>query len=101
MPRVQAIAVREDRILMVKHRQNRQEWWCLPGGGQEADETPAQGALRELKEECNVDGLVVRRTSHVSYADDDETYSFSVDIGNQNPSLGYDPEVARESRRKH
>ena len=93
MPRVQAIVERDGRVLMVKHRQNGEEWWCLPGGAREADETPEQGALRELREECNVDGVVVRQTSYVSYAHDDETYSFLVDIGDRNPSLGHDPEA--------
>jgi 8-oxo-dGTP pyrophosphatase MutT (NUDIX family) len=78
---------------MVKHRHKGEEWWCLPGGAQEADETPEEGALRELREECNVDGAVVRQTSHVSYGPDNEAYSFLVDIGDQNPWLGHDPEV--------
>jgi len=78
---------------MVKHCQNGEEWWCLPGGAQEANETPEQGALRELREECNVDGVVVRQTSYVSYVHDDETYSFLVEIGDRNPSLGDDPEA--------
>ena len=94
MPRVQAIVVRDGRVLMVKHHQNGEEWWCLPGGAQEADEAPGQGALRELREECTVDGVIVRQTSHVSYAPDDETYSFLIDIGDRHPSLGHDPEVA-------
>ena len=99
MTRVQAIVERDGRVLMVKHCQNGAEWWCLPGGAQEPDETPEQGALRELREECNVDGVVVRQTSHVSYPPDDEkeydeTYSFLVDIGDRNPWLGHDPEVA-------
>ncbi len=93
MPRVQTIVVRDNRVLMVMHRQDGREWWCLPGGSQERGETPEQGALRELREECNVNGVAVRQTSHVRYAPDDETYSFLVDIGIQNPSLGSDPEV--------
>jgi ADP-ribose pyrophosphatase YjhB (NUDIX family) len=93
MPRVQAIVVRGDRVLMVKHRQDGQAWWCLPGGAQEPGETPEQGALRELQEECNVSGSVIRQTSHVTYADDDETFSFLFDIGDQAPSIGTDPDV--------
>ena len=93
MPRVQAIVVRDGRVLMVKHSHERGEWWCLPGGAQEAGETPEEGALRQLREECNVDGVVVRQTSHLSYGPDDEAYSFLVDIGDQNPRLGHDPEV--------
>ena len=53
-----------------------------------------EGALRELSEECNVQGTVIRQTSHVTYAAHDETYSFLVDIGGQEPSLGRDPDVA-------
>ena len=94
MPRVQAVVVHNDQILMVKHRVIGEEWWCLPGGAQEPNETPEQGVLRELKEECNVDGVVVRQTSCVSYAQNSKIISFLVDIGDQNPSLGYDPEVA-------
>lgn len=96
MPRVQAIVVRDGQVLMVKHRQpeDGEEWWCLPGGGQEAGETAAEGAVRELKEECNVDGTVIRQTSHLCYGPDDETISFLVEIADQTPSLGHDPEVA-------
>ena len=65
----------------------------MPGGAQEGGETPQEGALRELREECDVDGVVVRQTSHLSYGPDDEAYSFLVDIGDQIPSLGHDPEV--------
>jgi ADP-ribose pyrophosphatase YjhB (NUDIX family) len=45
MPRVQAIIVRDGRVLMVRHRWYGEEWGCLPGGAQELGETPAQGAL--------------------------------------------------------
>ena len=94
MPRLQTIVLRGDRVLMVKHCVGGDQWWCLPGGAQEANETPEQGALRELREECNVDGVVVRQTSLVSRSGDDETHTFLVDIGEQTPSLGHDPEVA-------
>ena len=36
------------------------------------------------------------QASHVSYGDDDETYSFLVDIGEQTPSLGSDPELDKQ-----
>ena len=93
MPRVQTIVRRDDRILMVKHRWDGREWWCLPGGALEGGESPAEGALRELSEECNVHGELIRQTSHVVYGPDDETYSFLVEIGDQQPSLGRDPDV--------
>jgi ADP-ribose pyrophosphatase YjhB (NUDIX family) len=94
MPRAQAIVVRDGRVLMVKHCHQGREYWCLPGGALEAGETPEQGALRELREECNVRGVVVRQTSYVMDAFAGDTYTFLVDIGTQNPSLGADPEIA-------
>ncbi len=92
MTRAQCIVYRHNKLLMVKHRQNGQEWWCLPGGGVEAGETPAGAAIRELKEECCVKGVVIRQTSHLTYSSSDETYTFLVDIGDQVPHLGTDPE---------
>jgi 8-oxo-dGTP diphosphatase len=93
-PRVQAIVVREGRVLMVKHRMQGEEWWCLPGGALEPGETPEQGTLRELREECNVNGIIIRRTSVVWHAPGDEAFSYLVDIADQEPSLGHDPDVA-------
>lgn len=92
MPRVQAIVIRDQHILLVKHRLDGKEWWCLPGGGLEADETLEEGALRELREECNVTGKLIRQTGFVHDIDGGDTYSFLVDIADQTPSLGYDPE---------
>jgi len=80
---------------MVKHRQNGMEWWCLPGGAQEPGETEQEGALRELREECNVVGTLIRQTSHMWYTPSDEAWTFLVDIGEQDPSLGHDPDVAK------
>ena len=79
---------------MVKHRYGGREWWCLPGGALESDETPEQGTLRELKEECGVHGAIVRKTSHAwLLGAEHDAYSFLVDIGSQKPRLGYDLEV--------
>lgn len=46
-----------DRILLVKRNipPNLGDW-CLPGGYIEMDESPEDGALRELKEETNLTG---------------------------------------------
>ena len=49
--------------------------------------------LRELKEECNVDGRALRLTGNMSEVYGAESFTLLVDIGNQEPSLGYDPEV--------
>lgn len=98
MSRAQCLVHRNLQILMVLHRQGGEEWWCLPGGGIEKGETPDAAALRELKEECCVDGQVVKMTSRVEFGKDDYYQTYLVDIGHQVPTLGIDPE--NEGREK-
>ena len=93
MSRAQCIVHRQKRILMVKHCHEGETWWCLPGGRIEADETPEQAALRELSEECRVQGTVIRPTSVVTFAPDDQYYTYLIEIGAQAVSLGTDPEL--------
>ena len=79
-PRAQCIVHRGNRLLMVKHRHQGLEWWCLPGGGVEEGETPAEAVVRELREECNVEGTVVRQSSVVTYHSDGvQAYTYLVD----------------------
>jgi len=92
MSRAQAIVYRGDRVLMVKHRNKGEEWWCLPGGGFLENEAPEAAAIRELREECCVHGSVIRKTSVVSYGAGDKHHTFLVDIGEQEAKLGLDPE---------
>ena len=65
------------------------------GRGPGGDESPEDGALRELKEECGVEGRVVRQTSQLFFGPQDEHQTFLVDIGDQEPTVGSDPEVAQ------
>lgn len=97
--RAQCLVVRDGKILMVKHKHENDEWYCSPGGGIEDGEDPEQAAIRELQEECNVKGVIIKKTSGYVDPYDDGTffYTFHVDIGNQTPSLGYDPEVPLEN----
>jgi 8-oxo-dGTP diphosphatase len=96
--RAQCIVVRDNKILMVRHRLNGEEWWCLPGGGLEEGETPDEAALRELKEECCIDGFVLRETATVVYASDDVAYTFLVEIGDREPVIGKDPEFSEKDQ---
>ena len=57
---VAAIVRRARSILLVKEQQGRYEGrWGLPKGYVDDGELPRNAALRELKEECNVNGTVL------------------------------------------
>ncbi len=98
MNRAQCIVHHGNKLLMVKHRLGGMEWWCLPGGGVESNETAAQAALRELEEECHVGGKIIRQLA--AYTDDSgvDIVTFLVDIGDQQPHLGDDPELANSTQ---
>jgi ADP-ribose pyrophosphatase YjhB (NUDIX family) len=97
--RCQCIVIRNNKILMVKHVQQDLSYLCLPGGGTEPNETMDTGALRELQEECNVSGTIIRQTSELFEKTESGIVlhaTYFIDIGEQTPSLGFDPEVTGE-----
>ena len=96
--RAQCLVVRDGKILQVKHSHGAEEYFCSPGGGIEKGETPEQAALRELREECLVDGRVIKKLSEWPDPFDGNTifYTFQVDIGGQIPMLGKDPEFTED-----
>jgi len=86
MVRAQCIVLRDDRILLVKNNYEGRNWHCLPGGLIEHNETPQEAVLRELKEECLVDGRVLRKTGEW-FDGELATITFLVDIGDQEPDV--------------
>ena len=69
-------------------------FYSIPGGGIEDGETPEQAAIRELKEECGLDGTIVRKLTEL-YNNDRTEHVFEVKVSDdQEPITGYDPEEA-------
>jgi 8-oxo-dGTP pyrophosphatase MutT (NUDIX family) len=60
--RVQGAIVREGRVLLVMHREHGsgREYWLLPGGGAEADESDEVCLAREVEEETHLRVAVER-----------------------------------------
>ena len=54
------------RVLLV-HRTDC-DWWCQPGGGMEAGETPWAGVIRETREETGFEVAVERLAGVYSWA---------------------------------
>lgn len=88
-----AIVVRNGKLLMEQVFYFNRLFYTVPGGGIEPGETPEQAVLRELKEECGLDGTIVRPLAVQYGSDGHAEYSFYVEIpDDQSPTLGYDPE---------
>lgn len=56
-PRAAAVILNEANELLVLRKKNPDtgfEWWTLPGGGMEPEESVIDTIVREVEEECNV-----------------------------------------------
>lgn len=94
-----AIVVRDKKVLMVQVEFGGRLFWQAPGGGVEAGESPEQAVLRELKEECNLDGQIVRALSVATYPDGSREYSYLIKVDEgQNPVMGFDPEFPADDQ---
>ena len=49
-----ALIVRDDQMLAVKISDGKEEWYIMPGGGQEAEELLPEAVCREVAEEMGV-----------------------------------------------
>ena len=93
--RSQSMVIRGKRILLVEHQLFGRDFFNLPGGGIEENETPEEAALRELEEECQVKGTLIRPLT-IEFKPDLESrvYTFLVEIPEDSvPQKGIDPEL--------
>ncbi len=98
--RSQAMVCRDGKLLLVEHLLKGRDFYNLPGGGIEDGETPAEAALRELREEAGVDGKIVRPLS-IEYKPDMESriFTFLVEIPEDAVLVkGIDPELPPEQQ---
>ena len=98
--RSQSMVIRGNRILLVEHQLFGRDFFNLPGGGIEENETPEQAALRELEEQCQVKGTLVRPLT-VEYKPDLESrvFTFLVEIPEDAVAkAGIDPELPADEQ---
>lgn len=76
--RYQGAVIHDDHILLIKHLhyESGREYWVLPGGGREEDETEEECVKREIKEETNLEVVVERLLLDIPGRTDDKFYRF-------------------------
>lgn len=50
-----ALIIRDGRMLAIKIRDNEEEWYIMPGGGQESEELLEEAVRREVAEEIGIE----------------------------------------------
>lgn len=63
--RVSGILIKDEKILFVKHRKNKEEYYLLPGGGVDFGESFESALKREFMEEVNLE-VEVKNLAFVS-----------------------------------
>ncbi|MBP1989813.1 NUDIX domain-containing protein [Paenibacillus eucommiae] len=93
--RVCGAIIRDESILMVRIADEDKEFWTLPGGGIEYNETQEEAVIREVKEEVNLDVRVKLKLFEMEYVHGMDYCFLCETINNEQPQLGHDPELLR------
>jgi 8-oxo-dGTP diphosphatase len=69
--------IRDERGHVLLCHRTDCDWWNQPGGGLESGETPWQGVVREVREECGLEVVVERLAGVYSWATKKDEIIFS------------------------
>jgi len=99
--RYQGTILREDQILLIKHREHKsgRAYWIIPGGGCEAGESEEDCVCREMFEETgltvSVECLLLDEIVEAhQWRAQHKTYLCRADAGDAKPGYEPEPEVA-------
>ena len=83
------------KVLLFHRFKNGHEYYAVPGGGVEADENPEMAAVRELKEETNLNIVLGEKIGELE-EDGNRQYFYIAQSWSGTPTLG-GPEAERNS----
>lgn len=96
--RASILMIRDGKVLMIHRLRDGNEYYVLPGGGIEANETPEMAALRELEEETSVGAEIIKQMAHFSDSEGHQHYIFLSKYVTGTPNLKIDsPEKSKSS----
>ena len=56
-----ALIIKDDRMLAIKISDGKEEWYIMPGGGQDVEELLPEAACREVAEELGISVNAVKK----------------------------------------
>ncbi len=96
--RVEGLVLHDDKILLVHRIKKGKEYYVLPGGGWEDDETPEEGVKREVLEETSVTVTVEEKIFELNSPDRAKKLTYLCRYVSGIPSIGEGPEKEKMAR---
>jgi 8-oxo-dGTP diphosphatase len=85
--RATALIVRDGKLLLFHRQKPGRDYYSLPGGGVELEESFEQACIREVKEETGLDVLALRLASRYITFEKEENY-YVTEVTPGEPVLG-------------
>jgi len=93
--RATAIIIRDGKVLLFHRHKPGRDYYSLPGGGVELEESFEEACIREVKEETGLDVLAIQLASRYITLEKEENY-YLTEVTPGEPVLG-GPEAKRQN----